>query len=207
MRVATSSVRHEGGQGRISGSGADCCRKVGNCDSNAARTLTPKSGERISSGLRLLKCTARRRHFFARQLHEGAEGKVAKAYLDDRGLDREAMIRFGLGFAPSSGDGLLRYLKSKYHEKVLDVSGLFSAGSGRKALRTASAPGMFPMPKTVEDDRVCGRAMGDDMPKYMNSPETSVTQEQCPVSSRSCQEALPADDLPFLSKATWRRLP
>src|SRR6202051_1290491 len=35
--------------------------------------------------------------FFARQLHEGPEGKVAMAYLDDRGLDREAMKRFGLG--------------------------------------------------------------------------------------------------------------
>ena len=46
--------------------------------------------------------------FFARQLQESGEGKVAFAYLEDRGLNREAMTRFGLGFAPSSGDALVR---------------------------------------------------------------------------------------------------
>jgi DNA primase len=64
--------------------------------------------------------------FFARQLHESAEGKVAYAYLEDRGLNREAMVKFGLGFAPSSGDALLRFLKQKYPEKLLEVSGLLS---------------------------------------------------------------------------------
>src|ERR1700693_5738153 len=64
--------------------------------------------------------------FFARQLHESPEGKVAFAYLEDRGLDREAMKRFGLGFAPSSGDSLLRHLKVKYPEILLDGSGLAS---------------------------------------------------------------------------------
>src|ERR1700676_4747120 len=68
--------------------------------------------------------------FFARQLHEGPEGKVATAYLEDRGLNRDAMIRFGLGFAPSSGDALLRHLKPKYPEKLLEVTGLFSRDQG-----------------------------------------------------------------------------
>src|SRR6202050_2868743 len=67
--------------------------------------------------------------FFARQLHEGSEGKVAAAYLEDRGLDRAAMTRFGLGFASSSGDSLLRLLKSKYPEKLLEASGLLSRDS------------------------------------------------------------------------------
>src|SRR6201997_2282864 len=64
--------------------------------------------------------------FFQRQLHESPEGKVAFAYLEDRGLDREATKRFGLGFASSSGDELLRFLKPKYPEKLLEVSGLIS---------------------------------------------------------------------------------
>src|ERR1700683_5387495 len=58
--------------------------------------------------------------FFARQLNEGHEGKVAAGYLEDRGLNREAFTRFGLGWAPSSGDALLRYLKSRYQEKLLE---------------------------------------------------------------------------------------
>ncbi|HKV47982.1 MAG TPA: CHC2 zinc finger domain-containing protein, partial [Candidatus Acidoferrales bacterium] len=70
--------------------------------------------------------------FFTRQLQSGAEGKVASAYLEERGLDREAIARFGLGFAPYSGDALLRALKPKYSEALLESSGLFSKNeSGR----------------------------------------------------------------------------
>jgi len=49
--------------------------------------------------------------FFARHLLQTPEGKVAYAYLEDRGLNREAVTRFGLGFAPSTGDALARFLK------------------------------------------------------------------------------------------------
>ena len=33
--------------------------------------------------------------FFARQLNDTPEGKVSRGYLEDRGLDREAISRFG----------------------------------------------------------------------------------------------------------------
>ncbi len=113
--------------------------------------------------------------FFARQLHEGAEGKVAMAYLEDRGLDREAMKRFGLGWAPSSGDALLRLLKSKYPEKLLEVSGLVSRDQGGRFYDRFRRRIMFPIAN--EAGKIIafgGRAMGDDMPKYMNSPETPI---------------------------------
>ena len=113
--------------------------------------------------------------FFARALHESPEGKVAAAYLEDRGLDREAMKRFGLGFAPSSGDALLRFLKQKYPEKLLDVSGLVSRDQSGRAYDRFRRRIMFPI--TNESGKVIafgGRAIGDDTPKYMNSPETPI---------------------------------
>jgi DNA primase len=113
--------------------------------------------------------------FFARSLHESPEGKVASAYLEDRGLDRETMKRFGLGFAPSSGDALLRFLKQKYPDKLLDVSGLISRDQGGRAYDRFRRRIMFPIAN--EAGKVIafgGRAMGDDMPKYMNSPETPI---------------------------------
>ncbi len=113
--------------------------------------------------------------FFARQLHDSPEGKVAMAYLEDRGLDRESMKRFGLGFAPSSGDAALRFLKSKYPENLLDVSGLVSRDQGGRAYDRFRRRIMFPI--SNESGKVMafgGRAMGDDMPKYMNSPETAI---------------------------------
>ena len=113
--------------------------------------------------------------FFARQLHDAAEGKVAAAYLEDRGLNREAMERFGLGWAPSSGDALLRRLKSKYSEKLLEASGLFSRDQGGRLYDRFRRRVMFPIAN--ESGKVIafgGRAMGEDMPKYMNSPETPI---------------------------------
>jgi DNA primase len=113
--------------------------------------------------------------FFVRQLHDTAEGKVAMAYLEDRGLDPEAMKSFGLGFAPSSGDAALRFLKAKYPEKLLDVSGLVSRDQGGRAYDRFRRRIMFPI--SNESGKVIafgGRAMGDDMPKYMNSPETAI---------------------------------
>src|SRR6202047_3673865 len=113
--------------------------------------------------------------FFARQLHESAEGKVAYAYLEDRGLNREAMIKFGLGFAPSSGDALLRFLKQKYPEKLLESSGLLSREQSGRFFDRFRRRIMFPIAN--EGAKVIafgGRAMGDDMPKYLNSPETPI---------------------------------
>jgi DNA primase len=113
--------------------------------------------------------------FFSRALHDSSEGKVAAAYLEDRGLDREAMKRFGLGFAPSSGDALLRFLKQKYPEKLLDVSGLISRDQSGRAYDRFRRRIMFPIAN--EAGKVIafgGRAMGDDTPKYMNSPETPI---------------------------------
>ncbi|HXQ27437.1 MAG TPA: DNA primase [Candidatus Acidoferrales bacterium] len=113
--------------------------------------------------------------FFARQLHEGHEGKVAGAYLEDRGLDRAAMTRFGLGFAPSSGDALLRHLKSKYPEKLLEASGLLSRNESGRFYDRFRRRIMFPIAN--EAGKIIafgGRAMGDDQPKYLNSPETPI---------------------------------
>ena len=113
--------------------------------------------------------------FFARALHDSPEGKVAAAYLEDRGLDREAMKRFGLGFAPSSGDALLRFLKQKYPDKLLDVSGLISRDQSGRAYDRFRRRIMFPIAN--ESGKVIafgGRATGDDTPKYMNSPETLI---------------------------------
>src|SRR5256886_16364040 len=62
--------------------------------------------------------------FFVKQLEATPEGKAARAYLEDRGLDKEAMTRFGIGYAPSGGDVLLRHLKPKCNEKLLVESGL-----------------------------------------------------------------------------------
>ena len=113
--------------------------------------------------------------FFARQLQSSPEGKVAAAYLEERGLNAEAISRFGIGFAPYSGDALLRLLKPKYSEEALEASGLFSKNESGRLYDRFRRRIMFPIAN--DSGKVIafgGRAMGDDMPKYLNSPETLV---------------------------------
>jgi DNA primase len=113
--------------------------------------------------------------FFARQLQGTAEGKAARAYLLDRGLDEEALARFGIGYAPSGGDVLLRHLRAKYPEALLDVSGLTSRDPGGRRYDKFRRRIMFPIAN--ESGKIVafgGRALGDEMPKYLNSPETPI---------------------------------
>src|SRR6266849_4423437 len=113
--------------------------------------------------------------FFMKQLEGTLEGKAARAYLEDRGLDAEAIARFGLGFAPSGGEVLYRHLKQKYPDKLIDVSGLVSRDQSGRLFDRFRRRMMFPIAN--EAGKIVafgGRALGDDMPKYLNSPETPI---------------------------------
>jgi DNA primase len=138
--------------------------------------------------------------FFARQLLQTAEGKMAAAYLEDRGLDRESIERFGLGYAPASGDALLRFLKSKYPEKLLESSGVVSRAEGGRLYDRFRRRIMFPIAN--EAGKVIafgGRAIGDDMPKYMNSPETPIyTKSSVLYHLDRAKESLRRDDFGIL---------
>ncbi|HXO45428.1 MAG TPA: DNA primase [Candidatus Cybelea sp.] len=113
--------------------------------------------------------------FFAQQLHGGHESKIAMGYLEDRGLNREAITYFGLGWAPSSGDALLQQLKSKYQDRLLEASGLFSRDTSGRFYDRFRRRIMFPIANDAGKVIAFGaRAMGDDMPKYLNSPETPI---------------------------------
>src|SRR5436309_5955598 len=114
--------------------------------------------------------------FFVKQVEGTLEGKAARDYLEDRGLDKDAIASFGIGYAPSGGDALLRHLKHKYNEKLLVESGLVS--------RDQSAGRLFDrfrrritFPISNESGKIVAfgaRSLGDDMPKYLNSPETPI---------------------------------
>ncbi|HKV23421.1 MAG TPA: DNA primase [Candidatus Acidoferrum sp.] len=114
--------------------------------------------------------------FFSKQVSGTLEGKAARAYLEDRGLDDKAMDRFGIGYAPSDGDALLRLLKQKYPEKLLLAAGLISQSEqGGRLFDRFRRRIMFPIAN--ESGKIVafgGRALGDEMPKYMNSPETPI---------------------------------
>lgn len=136
---------------------------------------TPEERKENQQRSALIEIHREAQSFFVKQLESTAEGKAARAYLEDRGLDGETITRFGIGYAPAGGDVLFRYLKQKYAEKLLAESGLISRGEGGRLFDRFRRRITFPI--ASESGKIVAfgcRALGDDQPKYLNSPETPV---------------------------------
>ena len=137
---------------------------------------SPEERKETQQRALLLEMHREAQAFFAKQIFGTAEGKVARAYLEDRGIDNKTIERFGIGYAPSDGDALLRLWKPKYPEKALTESGLISRGeeSGRLFDRFRRRI-TFPIANDSGKIVAFGcRALGDEQPKYLNSPETPI---------------------------------
>lgn len=97
----------------------------------------------------------------------------AVEYLKQRGVSGEVAAEFGIGFAPPGWDGLsvLNMNDKQLLELGLRIEREGSGGSYDRFRNRI----MFP----IRDGRgrviaFGGRAMGDDNPKYMNSPESPI---------------------------------
>ncbi|SDH43840.1 DNA primase [Pseudomonas benzenivorans] len=115
--------------------------------------------------------------FYRQALKSHPQRKAAVDYLKGRGLSGEIARDFGLGFAPPGWDNLLKHLASdSLQQKAMIDAGLLveNADSGKRYDRFRDRV-IFP----IRDSRgrviaFGGRVLGDDKPKYLNSPETPV---------------------------------
>jgi DNA primase len=136
---------------------------------------TPEERKENQQRSALIEMHREAQSFFVKQLETTAEGKAARAYLEDRGVNAETIARFGIGYAPAGGDILFRYLKQKYAEKLLAESGLLSRGDGGRAFDRFRRRITFPIANESGKIVAFGcRALGDDQPKYLNSPESPI---------------------------------
>ncbi|MFD2305699.1 DNA primase [Enterococcus termitis] len=107
-------------------------------------------------------------------------GEPALNYLLERGLTKELIETFNIGFAPQKRDFLSQVFQNEQtSEELFKESGLFIQRESGEFLDRFYQRVMFP----INDDRgniiaFSGRLLktedfpGDDMPKYLNSPET-----------------------------------
>jgi DNA primase len=101
--------------------------------------------------------------------------REARAYLAARGISDETQKTFRIGFSPDSWDSLLNVLKETgADEKLLEQSGLVIRHEERNSLYDRFRGRiMFPVLDVDGNPIAFGaRAMGDEQPKYLNSPET-----------------------------------
>jgi DNA primase len=139
---------------------------------------TPQERERAIRQTTLAEAVEAACVFFEDQLRSHA-GAAARAYLERRGLDRAAIERFRLGYAPS-GSGLLKqHLIKDFPEPMLLEAGLIGQKEeSRSSFDYFRDRVMFPIfDRSGRAIAFGGRVLGDAKPKYLNSPETPIFQK------------------------------
>lgn len=113
---------------------------------------------------------------FRANLHSPA-GELARNYLARRGVARETIERFGLGYADRSGRAVLRLLEQNgFPAPQIPESGLVGKREDGSLYDRFRHRLMFPIhSETGKIIGYGGRALADDdNPKYLNSPETPI---------------------------------
>ena len=109
--------------------------------------------------------------FYAKQLRTSNEGKKAVEYLKKRGVSGDCASDFMLGYAPDEW----KALAGRFNQKLLIEAGLLINKEGGQLYDRFRGRIMFP----IRDKRARiigfgGRVLDDSLPKYLNSPETSL---------------------------------
>ena len=141
----------------------------------AARTRREAERKLAEKIIQLNKAAA---DFWQKQLFSNEnKARDALAYLRSRGIDEGTCRRFQIGYAPDKWDSVVNLLKGLGADDELMIqSGLVSKNEEKNRIFDRFRNRIiFP----VLDDRgntvaFGARAMGDDQPKYLNTPETAA---------------------------------
>lgn len=104
------------------------------------------------------------------------DAQEARNYLAHRGLSEDIITRFSIGFVPTGWDNVLkRFGQSADNKALLLEAGMVITNDNGRTYDRFRQRVMFP----IRDRRgrviaFGGRVLGDDLPKYLNSPETEI---------------------------------
>jgi len=121
--------------------------------------------------------------FFEQQLRTSKDKDKAISYLKDRGLSGKAAKFFSIGYAPPGWDNLQNALapgekndstNNKTIKQLISCGMTIEKEDGRTYDRFRDRV-MFPI-RNVKGQVIAfgGRVLGDEKPKYLNSPETPI---------------------------------
>jgi DNA primase len=117
--------------------------------------------------------------YYRKVLQESQAAAVAREYLASREVGPEAQEMFGIGYAPPASNGLIAAMgRSGVPPHLLveaGLAGVDTAGPKQRYYDRFRNRVVFPIVNVY--GRVVGfgaRALGDSMPKYLNSPESPV---------------------------------
>ena len=115
--------------------------------------------------------------FYYKSFNDPDIGQPAREYASKRGLSKQTLDNFGIGYSPMSWNALYDLLKGKgYKDEELLNSGIFKKSEKTgKPFDLFRGRLMFPIFDSFgKIIAFGGRALGDEKPKYINSPDSLV---------------------------------
>lgn len=139
-------------------------------------TLSKMTSQSLGSRKTLLAINELAAKYFTKALMETPPGKAANEYLIARGVEPNTIEKFRLGYAPTQGQALVKFLSTRgFGEGDIEKSGLV-VRKGRSLYDKFVGRIMFPLADAL--GRVVaftGRTLDENNgPKYLNSPETPI---------------------------------
>jgi DNA primase len=134
--------------------------------------------EEVGRRTRLLEAGRAAEQFYAEQLSSAPEAVKGRQFLAERGFDRAAAERFAVGYAPRSGEALVRHLRGRgFTDDELVLVGL--AGRGQRGAYDRFRGRLVWPIRDITGDCVgfgARRLYDDDRieAKYLNTSETPL---------------------------------
>ncbi len=127
--------------------------------------------QKIQESNHIYETLTQANQYFQQQLRHNKGDNKAANYLKNRGVSGETAKKFALGYAPDEW----RALSVRLNKKFLDQAGLLVTQENGNSYDRFRDRLIFP----IRDKRnrtigFGGRVLDDSLPKYINSPETSV---------------------------------
>ena len=122
------------------------------------------------------------KNFYHHILVNTEAGNMAMDYLEQRGISKEYIEEFGLGYAPDNRSILLKVMEKEFDVALFDSSGLFVEREDGTFMDRFVDRIMFPIKdshgKTIGfSGRILpnpDKPVNKTQPKYLNSPETPI---------------------------------
>lgn len=141
------------------------------------RESTPADDQKQAQRKQQYTLLERAAGYYAEQLKSHRHRQYAVNYLLERGLDGRIAKHFGLGYAAPGWDNLLLHLGQNEHDQklLIDTGLVINKAEENKRYDRFRNRIMFPI-RDIRGRTIGfgGRVLGDDKPKYLNSPETDV---------------------------------
>lgn len=114
--------------------------------------------------------------YYHHLLVDSPAGQAARDYLERRGVQRETMRAFQLGYAPDQWHGLQERLQAqRYTVEEMLTAGVLSKNEAGAIYDRFRQRILFPV-RDAQGHVIGfgGRALGDAQPKYLNTPDTPL---------------------------------